>query len=128
MKNLIILGLISICFLHLASAALNCKAGYYDPGSGTKCFKCAEKFESCSSSSVGIYVSSVTGWKSDTVGGVTVSSPYCNPFNYNSKTNNCDVTCSTGCSSCAVDVGFCLSCHNGYVWNNYQCLPAVIGL
>ena len=124
MKNLIIAGLISICLFQSTLGALTCQTGYYDPGaSATRCSKCPEYLQSCTVSS-GTYVSSITGWM-DVSGTQT---PYCSGSYYNSKTNNCDLVCSMGCYSCAIDVGFCTTCFAGYSWNNYQCLPAVIGL
>lgn len=96
MKNLIIAGLISIFLVQSTLGALSCKEGYYDPGSGTKCKQCVEKFKTCTGAAAGTFVSSVTGWK-DVAGTQT---PYCAAGAYNSKTNNCDLICATGCANC----------------------------
>lgn len=113
-------------FLVCSAVALDCPSGYYDPtGGATKCRRCPEYFTTCASAVNGTVVSTITGYT--TASGLPVS--YCSAGAYNKNTNQCQMECKTGCSSCLVDYDFCIDCQNGYLWNtDHTCLPAVIGL
>jgi len=124
MKNLVFVALLSLCLFQTSLAALTCNDGYYDPGAGTKCKQCPYEYTKCQSGSYNVN-SGITGYT--TVSGVPA--PYCPASSYyNSKSNTCDPYCAAGCYTCSVDNTFCLTCQSGYVWDNYKCLPAVVGL
>jgi hypothetical protein len=120
-----------ICLFHSSLSALTCASGFYDPGTGTRCYQCNSLYQTCTASAQGVAISSLTAFISATAGGVTYSDFYC-PLTsgsaYNWKTGNCELWCATGCTVCIAETTFCLNCANGYVWNNYTCIPAVIGL
>lgn len=127
MKQTVFSVLLAILFLQISVSALSCKDGYYDPGSGSYCLKCLFYYTKCKSLADGTIRSSISGYKM--ISGTPA--PYCmqSQHFYNAKDNTCDPYCATGCSTCAIDNDFCLTCDNGFVWNaDYTCLPSVLGL
>lgn len=129
MKTYIVIALFSFYLLHLTVAVpTSCKDGYYIPIAGDKCIQCPAYYSKCNSANNGTFVSGIDGVKSG--GSNYATDRYCLASNvfYNSKSNTCDPYCVYGCQSCDIDNDFCTACDSGFIWTNYACLPAVIGL
>ena len=50
------------------------------------------------------------------------------PHIYNPETKHCDNECARGCSACYGTTTFCTNCYPGFVWSEFTCTPALIGL